>query len=150
MPTHHLRAPAILAALVTLLSTGFIGAVNTPADAATTLGQRAVTEASHHRGQPYVYGAAGPTRFDCSGFTLFVYGRLGRPLAHSAATQYGQVRHVARSARRPGDLIFMRNGGGIGHVGIYAGGDRWWVAPHTGAVVKLQTLYSSDYVVGRP
>ncbi len=151
MPTHQLRAPAILAALVTLLSTLFIGGLSAPADAATTMGQRAVTEASHHRGQPYVYGAAGPTRFDCSGFTLYVYGRLGKRLSHSAATQYGQVRHIASSAKRPGDLIFMlESGGGIGHVGIYAGGNQWWVAPHTGALVKLQSLYSTDYLVGRP
>ena len=150
MPTHRLRLPAVLAALVTLLSTLFIGGLSAPAEAATTLGQRAVIEASHHRGQPYVYGAAGPTRFDCSGFTLYVYSRLGKHLAHSAATQYGQVRHISRSAIRPGDLVFMRAGGGISHVGIYAGGNRWWVAPHTGASVKLQTLYSTNYVVGRP
>ncbi len=151
MPTHRLRVPAVLAALITLLSTLFIGGLSAPAEAATTLGQRAVIEASHHRGQPYVYGAAGPTRFDCSGFTSYVYGRFGKYLAHNAASQYSQVRHVSRSAIRPGDLVFMREGGGgIGHVGIYAGGNRWWVAPHTGALVTLQTLYSTNYVVGRP
>ena len=151
MPPHRLRLPSVLAALSALLSSLFIGLLSAPAEAATTLGQRAVTEASHHRGQPYVYGAAGPTRFDCSGFTLYVYGRLGRRLAHSAATQYSQVRHISRSAIRPGDLVFMREfGGGIGHVGIYAGGNRWWVAPRTGTLVKLQTLYSTNYVVGRP
>ena len=150
MPTNRLRPPAVLAALVTLLSSLFIGGLVAPAEAATTLGQRAVTEASHHRGQPYVYGAAGPTRFDCSGFTLYVYSRFGKRLAHNAAMQYAQVRHISKSAIRPGDLVFMRDGGGIGHVGIYAGGNRWWVAPHTGASVKLQTLYSTNYVVGRP
>ena len=150
MPTRRLRLPSVLAALLTLLSSVLIGGLSAPAEA-STLGQLAVTEASHHRGQPYAYGAAGPTRFDCSGFTLYVYGRLGKHLAHSAATQYTQVRHIGRSAIRPGDLVFMRDGGGgIGHVGIYAGGNRWWVAPHTGARVKLQTLYSTNYVVGRP
>ena len=146
----RLRPPAVLAALVTLLSTLLIGVNSAPAEAATALGRRAVAEAARHQGQPYVYGAAGPTRFDCSGFTLYVYGRFGKQLTHNAAGQYSQVRHIPWGAKAIGDLIFMRDGGGIGHVGIYAGGNRWWVAPHSGTSVKLQTLYSSDYVVGRP
>ena len=144
------RARVTALALTTAALGGAIASA-TPANAAT-LGQRAVYEASRHKGQPYVYGAAGPTRFDCSGFTLYVYKRLGRSLPHTSAQQYTArgVRHIAKSSRTTGDLIFMRNSSGrIVHVGIYAGSNRWWVAPKSGDHVKLQTLYSSNYVVGR-
>jgi cell wall-associated NlpC family hydrolase len=122
-----------------------------PASAETT-GQRAVREAYSHNGQPYVYGAAGPTRFDCSGFTMYVWGRLGKRLPHNSAQQYSSsaVRHVAKSERTAGDLIFMKNSSGrITHVGIYVSQDRWWVAPKSGDHVKLQKLYSNNYVVAR-
>ena len=125
-------------------------ALAAPAQAASSLGQRAVTEAAKHKGQAYEYGAAGPTRFDCSGFTLYVFGRLGRSLPHSSSQQYADTRHLAAADKIPGDLVFMRNNsGGITHVGIYAGNNSWWVAPKTGDVVKLQKLYSTNYVVGR-
>lgn len=152
-PTARFRAggrllPALLLA-ATLAASGV--AVAPPAQAAT-LGSQVVLEASRHQGQPYVYGAVGPTRFDCSGFTLYVFGRFGRRLPHSSSAQYTAtgVRHVAKSSRIVGDLIFMKSSSGrITHVGIYAGSNRWWVAPKTGDHVKLQTLYSTNYVVGR-
>lgn len=148
-PLRRRRLVAAVLLTSALTSGGLLSA--TPATA-TTVGQQAVHEASRHQGQPYVYGAAGPTRFDCSGFTLYVYRRLGRALPHNAAEQYTTrgVRHISQSARTYGDLIFMRNSSGrIYHVGIYAGGNRWWVAPKSGDHVKLQTIYSSNYVVGR-
>lgn len=135
--------------LAALSATGLFAP--TPARA-TTIGQRVVYEASRHQGQPYVYGATGPTRFDCSGFTLYVFSRFGKRLPHNSAQQYTAtgVRHIAKSSRALGDLIFMRNSSGrITHVGIYAGSNRWWVAPKSGERVKLQTLYSSNYSVGR-
>ena len=141
------RALTFLAALASLSS---ILLVSSPAQAATTLGQRAVAEAKTHAGDPYVYGAAGPHRFDCSGFTMYVFGRFGKSLPHNSARQYAVTRHVSKSSRLVGDLIFMRNSSGtITHVGIYAGSNKWWVAPKSGDHVKLQTLYSTNYVVGR-
>ena len=57
---------------------------------------------------------------------------------------------MAKSERTAGDLIFMKNSSGrITHVGIYVSNNRWWVAPKSGDRVKLQTLYSSNYVVAR-
>ncbi|HUR50554.1 MAG TPA: NlpC/P60 family protein [Mycobacteriales bacterium] len=133
----------------TITTSGLLTAA--PASA-LTLGQRAVQEASRHQGQPYVYGAAGPTRFDCSGFTMYVWGRLGKRLPHNSAQQYSSsaVRHISKTSKALGDLVFMKNSyGRITHVGIYAGSNRWWVAPKSGDHVKLQTLYSSNYVVAR-
>ena len=146
------RSRSLLAALVMTSTLAVPVVALAPAAEAQTLGQRAVEEASRHNGQPYVYGAAGPSRFDCSGFTMYVWGRMGKRLPHSSAQQYtsSAVRHVARSERTTGDLIFMKNSSGrITHVGIYVSRDRWWVAPKSGDHVKLQTLYSSNYVVAR-
>ena len=116
----------------------------------SVLGSRIVAEASRHIGKPYVYGAVGPRTFDCSGYTKYVFARFGKTLPHNSAAQVGSTVRVARSAKRQGDLIFMRSSSGrVTHVGIYAGGNRWLVAPKTGDRVKLQTLYSSRYTVGR-
>ena len=143
------RLPLLLALLLAVLAPVLITSA-TPASAAPTLGQKAVYEAARHRGQLYQYGAAGPTRFDCSGFTLYVYGRFGKRLPHSTNQQYAVTTHIAKASKAVGDLVFMRTSSGtLSHVGIYAGSNKWWVAPKTGDVVKLQTLYSSNYVVGR-
>jgi cell wall-associated NlpC family hydrolase len=143
----RVRAAAVLLSLVSAFV--LIGAAS-PAQAATAFQKRVVAEASHHSGAPYKYGAAGPTRFDCSGFTRYVFSRFGKSLPHSSAAQYSAVHHVAKSQMAPGDLIFFRNSSGrINHVAIYAGAGRMWHAPHSGAVVKLAAIYSSNYVVGR-
>jgi cell wall-associated NlpC family hydrolase len=115
----------------------------------TTVGQQAVTEASRHKGAPYQYGAEGPTRFDCSGFTRYVWSRLGKSLPHNSGQQYSIVRHVAKADKKVGDLIFTYDGGSIHHVGIYAGNGQWWHSPKTGDVVKLATIYTQSYYVGR-
>lgn len=113
------------------------------------LGQELVQEASRHNGAPYQYGAAGPSRFDCSGFTMYVASRFGRHLSHSAAEQYDQVAHVPAGRQQPGDLIFFHDGGSIYHVGFYAGNGKIWAATHTGDYVRLENIYSSSYYVGR-
>lgn len=140
------RVPALLLALLTAF--GVLG-VASPADA-TTYQTAVINEAAHHKGQPYVYGAAGPTRFDCSGYTLYVYSRFGKRLPHNSAQQYSVIRHISKSSLAVGDLLFFRNSTGrISHVAIYAGSGRMWHAPHSGTVVKLAAIYSSNYVVGR-
>jgi hypothetical protein len=112
------------------------------------LGVRVVRIAASLRGRPYAYGAAGPGAFDCSGFTMYVFGRLGVRLPHNAQEQYDAVRHVSRSHIALGDLVFFGGSAGIYHVGIYAGHHRVWHAPHTGTVVALQRIWTSDYLVG--
>lgn len=141
---------ASLAASVALLAP-FAGVVTASPAEATTLGQRAVTEASHHYGQAYRYGAAGPTRFDCSGLTTYIFQRLGRPLPHNAAAQYSArgVRHLSRASLQVGDLVFTIRSGGIRHVGIYAGAGQMWAATQTGDVVRKQSLAGRTLVFGR-
>lgn len=142
------RLAALLSGLVLLL-TGL--AVAAPAEAATTLGQRAVTEAARHYQAPYRYGAVGPTRFDCSGFTMYVFQRLGRSLPHSSASQYNAsgVRHISRASLALGDLVFTIRDGRIRHVGIYAGSNTMWAATQTGDVVRKQSLSGRTLVFGR-
>jgi cell wall-associated NlpC family hydrolase len=146
--TRTRRTPALLLLLTALFGSLLVSTASS-ADAATT-GAAIVREASYHHGQPYVYGAAGPTRFDCSGFTLYVFSRFGKRLPHNTTSQYRAVRHIAKSSKQPGDLIFFRSSSGsIYHVGIYAGNGRMWHAPKSGDVVRLAPIYSSNYLVGR-
>ena len=115
----------------------------------SSLGDRAVAEARRHQGQPYSYGAAGPSSFDCSGLTMYVFRRIGRDLPHNAAEQARVTRRIANSDKRPGDLIFGYHGSAIGHVGIYAGGTKMWAAVQSGDVVRLQDFSGRAYRVGR-
>ncbi|MDQ1535813.1 MAG: hypothetical protein QOE58_206 [Actinomycetota bacterium] len=121
-----------------------------PADAATTIGQRAVTIAAQQHGKPYRYGAAGPKAFDCSGLTLYVYKRLGKKLPHNTEAQRRAFRAVSKKHMRAGDLVlFTSSSGRAYHVGIYAGGGKIWHAPQPGARVKLARIWDSHYVVRR-
>ncbi|MDT7549592.1 MAG: peptidoglycan DL-endopeptidase CwlO [Actinomycetota bacterium] len=109
----------------------------------------AVSEAYNKLGSPYEWGAAGPSRFDCSGLTMWAWARGGVSLPHSSQAQYDSIQHVAQSDVQPGDLVFF--GSPIHHVGIYIGGGRMISAPHTGDVVKIQDAFRSDFVgAGRP
>jgi peptidoglycan DL-endopeptidase CwlO len=106
--------------------------------------------AMQYLGIPYQWGGASPsTGFDCSGFTMYVYGQVGVSLPHSAAAQYGAGTAVAFSELAPGDLVFFN---GLGHVGIYIGGNQFIHSPHTGDVVKISSIsgwYTDTYVGAR-
>ena len=108
----------------------------------------AVGVAMQYLGVPYVWGGASPSGFDCSGLTSYAFAQIGVSLPHNAAMQYSQVGvYVSRDQLAPGDLVFFD---GLGHVGMYIGGDQFIHAPHTGDVVKISSLndswYASTYV----
>lgn len=102
-----------------------------------------VSVAMRYLGAPYSWGAAGPNSFDCSGFTMFVYGQVGVSLPHNSGAQFGSGERVSRSDLQPGDLVFF--GSPIHHVGIYVGGGSYIHSPHTGDVVRISPLDRSDY-----
>jgi cell wall-associated NlpC family hydrolase len=83
--------------------------------------QRVIAYAEARVGHPYVFGAAGPTAYDCSGLVMAAYAQAGVALPHSAAEQYHYGTHVAYGQLRPGDLIFLYSP--IEHVELYVGND---------------------------
>jgi peptidoglycan DL-endopeptidase CwlO len=106
--------------------------------------------ALRYLGVPYRWGGASPSGFDCSGFLMYVFAKVGVYLPHSSYMQFRLGRFVPRSALQPGDAVFFN---GASHVGIYIGSGRFVHAPHTGDVVKISSLgdswYSSTYVGAR-
>ena len=137
--------------VVAALAGSALGTATTAEAAQRTLGQLAVDEAARHYNAPYSYGAAGPSRFDCSGLTMYVFERLGRTLPHGSSAQYNanHVQHVNRNELRPGDLVFTSRSGSIGHVEIYAGNNLMWAATQSGDVVRKQSLANRQLVFGR-
>lgn len=124
------------------------------ADAATpNYGYAAVQVAKAKVGDPYVYGAAGPNSFDCSGLSQYSYehGRVRHYLPRTADAQYRYAKKVSYSQRRPGDLVFFHSSNGyVFHVGVYVGmrKDPWghWRsymihAPRPGSHVKYEPIY---------
>ena len=114
-----------------------------------TFRQSAVRIAAQQKGKPYRYGATGPRSFDCSGFVQYVYRQVGKSLPRTSRQQRAATPYIDQADKEPGDLIFISTGGRVTHEGIYAGDNRFWVAPKAGDVVKLQRIYTSTYTVGR-
>lgn len=106
--------------------------------------------AMQYLGVPYKWGGADPsTGFDCSGFSMYVYAKVGVSLPHHAATQFGMGTPVSLSELQPGDLVFFH---GLGHMGIYIGNDSFIHAPRTGDVVKISQIsgwYANRFVGAR-
>jgi cell wall-associated NlpC family hydrolase len=114
-----------------------------------TLGGQAVVLAYRFLGVPYVWAGASPAGFDCSGLTMYVYGKLGIKLGHYTGFQYYQGRRVPRDQLEPGDLVFFRaNSAGVPqHEGMYVGNGSFIHAPSTGDVVKLSSLFEARYAL---
>jgi cell wall-associated NlpC family hydrolase len=107
--------------------------------------KKAVSFALAQVGKPYVWGAAGPSSYDCSGLTMASYQAAGISLPHSAQNQYNYGHHVASTNLQPGDLMFFYQP--IGHVTMYIGDGMMVSAPETGEDVKVipATTFGSDY-----
>lgn len=113
------------------------------------INQRIVDVAAAQSGDQYRYGASGPSQFDCSGLTQYVHKKVGIGLPRTSDAQRGAVPNVSRSDMKPGDLVFFHDGGSVYHVGIFAGGNKIWAAPEPGDNVRLQTIWTNSYSVGR-
>lgn len=116
----------------------------------TTFRARVLREAAKLKGTPYRYGGTTTRGFDCSGYTGFVYKKAGHKLPRTSRQQYSATKHISRKAAKPGDLVFFRNGGGgVYHVGIYAGGNMLWHASKPGRPVAKAKIWTSSVAFGR-
>lgn len=100
-------------------------------------------------GKPYVWGAAGPNAYDCSGLTMAAWAKAGVSLPHNAARQRSVTARVSRADLRPGDLVFYY--ADLHHVGMYVGGG--WVvhASQAGVPIKMKRVDDGDvHSYGRP
>jgi len=106
--------------------------------------ERAIAFAKAQLGEPYVWGAAGPGSWDCSGLMLKAWGQAGVYLPHYSAAQYYAGTPISAGDLRPGDLVFWGSSGSpdsIHHVAMYIGGGQIIHAPRTGRPVSIDSMY---------
>jgi len=115
--------------------------------------RNALRIAKNQVGDPYRYGAAGPNAFDCSGLLYYSTRRAGfsnMPRTSSAQARF--TRKISRSAMRPGDFVFMYDGGGVYHASIFVGwhnGRRQILhAGRTGTDVKRDPIWTDKWFPG--
>jgi cell wall-associated NlpC family hydrolase len=115
--------------------------------------EHAMNVAVAQKGSPYSYGAAGPSAFDCSGLVFYSYRRAGfSHIPRTSGAQAHFAKRIPRSAMKRGDLMFFYDGGGVYHVGVYAGfthGRRWVLhAPYSGTRVRTDRVWTDSWFAG--
>ncbi|WP_167629496.1 LysM peptidoglycan-binding domain-containing protein [Listeria valentina] len=102
-----------------------------------------IAEAQKHLGKPYGWGANGPSSFDCSGYTKYVFNKVGISLPRTSGSQYAAATKITEAQAKPGDLVFFNYGSGIAHVGIYVGGGQMINAQDNG--VKYDNIHGNGW-----
>ena len=103
-----------------------------------------IAEADAKLGRPYVRGAAGPSAFDCSGFTRWAWQAAGVTLPHYTGAQWDMVQRISVDELQPGDLVFYWGSGergDPGHVGLYVGDGQMIHAPGSGRSVRYESIW---------
>lgn len=131
-------------------STGYVSEdyVTFASSVNTSSGSSAVAStAQSYIGAKYVYGASGPSSFDCSGFTMYIYSQFGYSLPHTASGQMGYGTSVSKGELQAGDLVFFRYNTtkAASHVGIYIGDGNFVHASTNNYQVKIDNLNSGHY-----
>jgi cell wall-associated NlpC family hydrolase len=124
-----------------------------PVPRGTSAEARAAIEfARQQLGEPYVWAAAGPDAWDCSGLTMMAWRQGGISLPHYSAAQYQQTKHISAADLKAGDLVFWGTSPNtIHHVALYIGNGQIIQAPRTGDVVKVSSLFATaPNFFGRP
>jgi cell wall-associated NlpC family hydrolase len=111
---------------------------------ATNVGTTALRYALTQRGKPYVWGAAGPDSYDCSGLVVWAFAQEGISLPHYTGSLWNSGMHVSRDQLEPGDLVFFF--ADISHVGIFIGNGLMVDAPSAGQDVQVQPIFWDAYV----
>jgi len=136
------NSAAMKQAMTVFEQTGVYPNVSIPT--ANTVGAQALQAAFTREGDPYVWGAAGPSAFDCSGLVVWSYAQEGISLPHYTGSLWNSGVHIARADLEPGDLVFFYQD--ISHVGIYIGDGMMIDAPDFGQDVMVQPINWSIYV----
>lgn len=114
-----------------------------------SMSEMVVSYSKEYLGVPYVFGSSSSKSFDCSGFTMYVYKKVGISLPHSAKGQASMGTRVSKSELKPGDLVFFQTyTSGISHVGIYIG-DGKFIHASSGAGHVVVTNLSDSYYTSR-
>ncbi|MFD7873198.1 NlpC/P60 family protein [Streptomyces sp. NPDC059766] len=107
----------------------------------------AFSAAQSRIGSPYVYGATGPSSFDCSGLTSWAYAQAGVSIPRTSQAQANAgTRIYSQSDLQVGDLVIFY--GDQHHVGLYAGGGQVLHAPRTGTVVRYESIGNMPFQFG--
>jgi len=138
----RVNSAAMKQAMAIFTQTGQYPDISIPT--ANTVGAQALQAALSRRGDPYVWGAAGPGAFDCSGLVVWAFAQEGITLPHFTGDQWNSGVHVSRADLEPGDLVFFF--ADISHVGIYLGDGLMVDAPDFGEVVRVEPVFWADYV----
>ena len=138
----QVNSAAMKQAMAVFTQTGHYPNITIPT--ANTVGGQALQAAITREGDPYVWGAAGPGQFDCSGLVVWAYAQEGIALPHYTGSLWNSGMHVARSDLEPGDLVFFF--ADISHVGIYVGDGMMIDAPDFGVPVQVEPIFWSAYV----
>ncbi|WP_252235729.1 C40 family peptidase [Clostridium sp. CH2] len=102
-----------------------------------------IKEAQKYLGIPYLWGGTTPDGFDCSGLMQYVFNSQGIEIPRVSQDQQSFAEPINLSELKPGDLVFNKPSNST-HVGLYIGDDKYLHAPHTGDVVKISTLSTSN------
>ena len=138
----QVNSAAMKQAMAIFTQTGQYPDISIPT--ANTVGAQALAAALSKRGDPYIWGAAGPAEFDCSGLVVWAFAQEGISLPHFTGDLWNSGVHVSRADLEPGDLVFFFPD--ISHVGIYLGDGLMVDAPDFGEVVRVEPVYWSAYV----
>jgi cell wall-associated NlpC family hydrolase len=110
-----------------------------------------IAVAARYRGVPYRAGGTSPrSGFDCSGYTRYVFSRLGISIPRVSRQQYAAMTHISRAQAVPGDLVFFHSSNGrVYHAAIYAGANSVWHSPFPGRRVMRERIWTSAVYFAR-
>lgn len=138
------------------VSSDYITITTEPATSTSSaLGEQIVALAEQYLGTPYVLGGNGPSSFDCSGFTKYIYAQFGYSLNRTATDQLQNGVSVSRDELQPGDLVFFKYNTSkpVSHVGIYIGNGEFIHASTNRYMVQIDQMntghYANVYVYAR-
>lgn len=109
----------------------------TAAKSASGSVEAVISYAMAQLGKPYVWGASGPSAFDCSGLVMRAYEQIGLLLPHFTGALISNGQSVSEAELQLGDIVFPNKG----HVGIYVGNNQIIHAPQAGDVVKISFIW---------